>query len=80
MIATVQKWGNSLGVRIPKPLAQDAEMKIGGIIKMTLVNGRLILESKKMKRYSLGTLLKSVTSKNLHEEYDAGEPVGKEVW
>lgn len=80
MIATVQKWGNSLGIRIPKPLAQDAAMRVGVSVQMTVEEGRLILEPQKARRYPLGTLLKGISSKNLHAEVDTGDAVGKESW
>ena len=80
MIATVQKWGNSLGVRIPKPLAQDAFLKEGASVQMTVRDGRLVLEAQKARRYQLPSLLKSITSKNIHEEVDTGHPAGREAW
>ena len=80
MIATVQKWGNSLGVRIPKPLAEDAFLKEGVSVQMLVQNGRLVLEAKKSPQYDLSTLLKTITRNNLHKEVDTGHPVGKEVW
>ncbi|HMP77594.1 MAG TPA: AbrB/MazE/SpoVT family DNA-binding domain-containing protein [Kiritimatiellia bacterium] len=80
MIATVQKWGNSLGVRIPKPLAQDAALKEGTAVQMNVQDGRLVLEARKARRYDLSTLLQSVTRRNVHKEIDTGAPVGKEVW
>ena len=80
MIATVQKWGNSLGVRIPKTIAEDSAMRVGSAVEMMVQNGRVILEPKKTRKYHLGAMLKSVTSKNMHSEFDAGMPTGKEVW
>ena len=80
MIATVQKWGNSLGVRIPKPLAQDAALKEGTAVQMNVQDGRLVLEARKTRRYDLSTLLQSVTRGNVHKEIDTGAPVGKEGW
>ena len=80
MIATVQKWGNSLGVRIPKPLAQDASLKEGVTVQMMVQNGRLVVQARKAPQYQLAALLKAVTSKNLHKEVDTGGPVGNEAW
>ena len=80
MIATVQKWGNSLGVRIPKPLAQDALLKEGVAVEMMVQNGRLVVQAKKAPQYQLSTLLKTVSRKNLHKAVDTGEAVGKEAW
>lgn len=80
MIATVQKWGNSLGVRIPKPLAQDASLKEGVAVQMMVQNGRLVVQAKKAPQYQLTSLLRTVTRKNLHKEVDTGGPAGKEAW
>ncbi len=80
MIATVQKWGNSLGIRIPKPIAEDSAIREGVAVRMRVRNGRVILEPQAAQRYHLGTLLKSVSRANLHGEVDIGDAVGKEVW
>jgi len=80
MIATVQKWGNSLGIRIPKPLAEDASLKEGVSVQMLVQNGRLVVQAQKAPQYQLSALLKTITRNNLHKEVDTGSPVGKEVW
>ncbi len=80
MIATVQKWGNSLGVRIPKPLAQDASLREGTAVQMIVHNGRLVVEAQHKPRYHLAALLKAVNKRNLHTETATGEPIGKEAW
>lgn len=80
MIATVQKWGNSLGVRIPKAIAEDSSMRVGIAVEMMVQDGRVILEPKKTRRYHLGAMLKSITSKNMHSEIDTGMATGNEAW
>ena len=55
-------------------------MRVGSAVEMMVQNGRVILEPKKTRKYHLGAMLKSVTSKNMHSEFDAGMPTGKEVW
>jgi len=80
MIATIQKWGNSLGVRIPKPLAEDASLKEGVSVQMLVQNGRLVMQAQKAPSYQLSALLKTITRNNLHKEVATGGPVGKEVW
>ena len=80
MIATVQKWGNSLGVRIPKTIAEDSAMRAGSSVEMMVQDGRVILAPKRTRKYHLGAMLKSINSKNMHSEIDAGMPTGKEAW
>ena len=80
MLTTVQKWGNSLGVRIPKTVAQDAHIAVGMKVDIRNDKTRLVLTPVRRKRYDLASLLKQVTRDNLHEEVDFGKPVGREVW
>jgi antitoxin MazE len=80
MKATIQKWGNSLALRIPKSFATHSSIKQGSVVDLSLDNGRMIVEPTKEQEYSLKDLLALVTKKNLHSEVDFGAPVGKEVW
>ena len=75
----VTKWGNSLAIRIPKALAEQAQLKEGAGVEMTVSDGKLIICLKK-KEYSLDELLAGVTPDNLHTEVDTGSSVGSEVW
>jgi antitoxin MazE len=74
----IQKWGNSLGIRIPKAIAQKAGLVEGTPVEIILDNDNFI--TIRPMRYSLETLLSGVTPENLHREVDAGKPVGREVW
>jgi len=79
MKARIQKWGNSLALRIPKSFATHSNIEQGSVVDLSLDNGRLIVEPAQ-EQYSLEELLARVTKKNLHSEVDFGLPVGKEVW
>jgi antitoxin MazE len=76
----VQKWGNSLAIRIPKSFAIETHIANGSIINLSLSDGKLIATPIYKKRYSLTDLLKSVSENNIHEEILTGDPVGKEIW
>jgi len=78
--ARIQKWGNSLALRIPKSFAAHSNIEQGSVVDLSLDNGRMIVEAAKEQEYSLEELLARVTKKNLHSEVDFGAPVGKEVW
>lgn len=80
MITTIRKWGNSLGVRIPKAIAHDAHVEEGMAVDIIQSEGRLILNPVTSKDYRLSDLLKKVTKKNLHTEVDMGAAQGSEVW
>ena len=78
MIASVQKWGNSLGLRIPKPTAQSLGIEPGSRVKIVVHKGRLVITP--AVRYALDDLLKGITPKNRHGETETGKRVGREVW
>ena len=79
MTAIVQRWGNSLAVRLPKAVAEQIEASEGAELEMKVVENSLILKTTK-QRYSLSELIGGVTAENLHTEVDWGKPKGKEVW
>lgn len=79
MNAKVQKWGNSLAVRIPKALAQESHLSQGSTVEMHVVDGKLVVESQRPPQYKLEELLAGVTKKNIHAEVPTGGPVGKEA-
>ena len=80
MMTTIQKWGNSLAVRIPKAVAQDIHLETGSSVNLTVREGRLLLEPQVKRVYRLGELLKHVSERNVHTEVDTGGPMGNEVW
>jgi antitoxin MazE len=79
MHVRVQKWGNSLAVRIPKPLAEDANVKEGTVLNLAVSEGKVVATPVERKKLSLKQLLAKVTRKNLHAEVDFGPSVGREI-
>ena len=80
MLTKIQKWGNSLGIRIPKALAQEVRIDEGASVNLTVENGPLIITPAAEKRYDLADLLGRVSPDNLHGETDAGPAAGREIW
>ena len=80
MKTKVQKWGNSLAVRIPRPFAEETGLEHGSSIELSLEEGRLILSPLSVTSYTLKKLLQGITPENVHGELDSGPPVGREVW
>ncbi len=80
MHAKVQKWGNSLALRIPKAFVKDAHLSTGSDVDLSIMDGKIIVDPNTEPRYSLATLLKGVTSRNRHSEIDTGTATGREVW
>lgn len=76
----IQKWGNSLALRIPKPFAEEVHVKQGSIVDLSLVDGKLVVAPPAREKWTLARLLSGVTRKNLPATVDFGPPVGREVW
>jgi antitoxin MazE len=79
MRVAVQKWGNSLALRIPKSFAIDSKIANGSSVDLSLVEGKIIVSPATSKQYALKELLAGVSKKNIHQEVNMGEASGKEV-
>ncbi len=80
MTTIIQKWGNSLAVRIPRPLAKDSHISQGSEVEIALIDGQILVKPKSRSKVSLTRLLKNITPKNIHSEVYWRSPQGKEVW
>ncbi len=80
MLTKVQRWGNSLGLRIPRSFAADAQVGPGSVVDISLVRGGLMVRATRPRRYRLHDLLKGISRRNLHAEVGSGPPVGREAW
>jgi len=80
MLTKIQKWGNSLALRIPKPIVQEIHVGKGSVVDLSMDDGRMVVTPSQGMKYSLTALLKTVNRKNIHTETDFGKPVGKEIW
>ena len=79
MKTTAQKWGNSLAVRVPKGIAQQAGLKVNDDLDIEVKKGALILKPHLRRVYRLDDLLKRMTPQNVHAAIDFGSPVGHEA-
>ncbi len=81
MLVKVQKWGNSLAVRIPKAFAGEINIFENSSVNLTLIDGSINLKpTENIYEYRLDDLVEQVNENNLHSEYDSGKPEGKEIW
>jgi antitoxin MazE len=80
MLTRVAKWGNSLGVRIPRSFAREVRVSEGSTVDVTLESGQLMIRPVETRPFSLDGLLDGVTAENLHDETDTGVAVGGEAW
>ena len=80
METRVKKWGNSLALRIPKPLAAEVGLDDNSLVELSLVDGKLVITPGVEPELRLADLLAQVTEDNLHGEVDTGPAVGREAW
>jgi antitoxin MazE len=80
MLTKVQKWGNSLGLRIPKSFAEEASVEEGSTVDLSVSNGELLIRPVHSKNYELKELLSEVCEENIHSEVSTGDPQGREGW
>jgi antitoxin MazE len=75
----IAKWGNSLGLRIPKSVALEAQLDEGDTVDVSVKNGAIVIRPSRPS-YSLQELVARITPRNRHAETGWGAPVGHEVW
>lgn len=81
MQTKIQKWGNSLAVRIPKAFVEEAHIAYGTTVDLSFNDGKIVIEPRHAEpKPCLEDLLKGVTEHNLHSEVETGAAVGREVW
>lgn len=80
MRAVVQKWGNSLALRIPKSFAAEVGLQRETSVEISLANGKLVITPIAKPKLSLKQLLAKVTKENIHHEIDTGPAMGDETW
>ncbi len=80
MKTRVQKWGNSLALRIPQSFAAEVRLREGTPVELSLVEDKLVIQPLVQHPLALDDLLKGVTDENLHGEWDTGPAIGREVW
>jgi len=79
MTIIVNKWGNSLGIRIPQPVANKVGFTAGTVVNIEVIDDKIVISSLR-KKYQLDELLAGVTPELIGGEYDWGTPVGREIW
>ncbi len=82
MLAKIQKWGNSQGIRLAKSLLADARINVGDEVDIRVTDGVVIVTPEKRirGRYKLEDLVARIPRGCHNSEVDWGEPVGREIW
>lgn len=81
MQTTIQKWGNSQGIRIPKAFLEALGMMENDLVELSRVDDNIVIKKvKKERELTLEDIFKDYCGENTAEDFDWGVPVGKEVW
>ena len=78
MEAKIQKWGNSLGVRIPIRIVKDLSLRNGSIVEIDEEAGKIVIRPK--QKYDLDAMIQNISEDNVHSEVDFGAAEGNEHW
>ena len=82
MLAKVQKWGNSQGLRFPKAILEEARVNVGDEVRVSVRGRKIIIEpvEKVRGKYDLKELVARMPKNYRVEEVEWGPPAGKEEW
>ncbi|PLR86703.1 AbrB/MazE/SpoVT family DNA-binding domain-containing protein [Bacillus sp. V33-4] len=73
----VQKWGNSLGIRIPKAIAMQVGIQEGDMIDFHIEGDKIVI---RRKHQTLDQLLSQIRPENMYKEVSTGDAQGREQW
>jgi antitoxin MazE len=80
MLAKVQKWGNSQGVRLPKQILRDARISVGDNVEVSARSGRIVVKPLSKSKFDLAELVSRMPRNYKPREEPFGKAVGKEEW
>jgi antitoxin MazE len=80
MEGKIQRWGNSLAIRIPKPIAEQVGLKQGGVVDLEVEADALSIRPVAPPKYALADLVEGITEENRHQEIETGAALGEEAW
>ena len=79
MQLAIAKWGNSLALRLPRHVAQDANLTEGAPVELSVRDGTVVVTPVR-KKYKLDELLSQMSAEHRHTETDWGGAQGDEAW
>lgn len=80
MRTRIQKWGNSLALRIPRAFAEESDLQEDSAVDLTVRNGKLVVVPIRDSAVTLEELVSQITPENRHGEVSTGDAVGNESW
>jgi len=79
MLAKIQRWGNSLAIRIPNTIAKDLHISQGSEIELKQLDDKIVI-APKHEKLNLKSMLLKITKENKHSEIKTHKVVGNENW
>jgi antitoxin MazE len=80
LVARVQRWGNSQGVRLPKSVLDLAGIEVGDDVEINVSDRQIVVTRVARPKYDLAELVAGIPKGHKATEVDFGPPVGKETW
>ena len=80
MEARLQKWGNSVGIRIPSNIMKSLILKINDVLELKTEENKIIITKTIRKTISLEERFKVYNGENLAKDFEWDEPQGREIW
>lgn len=82
MATTIRKWGNSLGIRVPKAVAEQCQLQNGMEVEFDTTGGdlRILRRRRRRSKYKLADLLAQLKPEHRHGELHKDGPRGRELF
>jgi antitoxin MazE len=80
MEARLQKWGNSIGIRIPHSILKELNLKINDLIKIEKIDDKVVITKQTTPKISLSERFKEYPGDNLAKDFSWDDAKGKEIW
>jgi antitoxin MazE len=80
MLAKVQRWGNTQGVRLPKHVLESADISVGDVIEVIPLEGQIFIKKLSTRKFDLREMVSRMPHRHMVHEEGFGGPVGKEEW
>ena len=80
MEAKIQKWGNSVGIRIPSSILKSLNIKTNDILNIAQEEDKIVISIPPKKKISLEERFKNYHGENLAKDFSWDDPMGEEIW
>ena len=80
MVAKVQKWGNSQGLRFAKHVLERAGISVGDDVEIIVGEEEIVIKKASKPKFDLAEMVARMPRDYQAREESFGKPVGKEEW